>query len=181
MSDITIENIVCFIELKDSFDIEHLSEKIPNANYNPNEFEGLSIKHSPKKIVTIILSNGKILCTGAKKKEEAENAIKKTIDKLNNIGLSIEKDYKVEIESIVASTDIKKELHLSSISNGLMLQNVHYEPKEFPGLIYREKDSCIVLLLFSSGKIVCTGAKDFEEATESIDMIKEKLTSIGAL
>jgi len=43
-----------------------------------------------------------------------------------------------------------------------------YEPEQFPGLIYRMKDPKTVLLLFASGKLVCTGAKSEEMVYESI-------------
>jgi len=34
-----------------------------------------------------------------------------------------------------------------------------YEPEQFPGLIHRMPDPKTVILLFASGKLVCTGAK----------------------
>jgi len=181
MTDIIIDNIICSVEPVDSFDIKSLSEKIPNAEYNPEEFEGLSIKYLDLKTAAIILSSGKIICTGAKNMEDAEKTITKTIAKLNKAGLSLEEDFVIKIENIVASINLYKDLHLSSIANGLMLQNVTYEPEEFPGLIYRINDSCVEVLLFGSGKIVCTGAKSIDEATNAIDKMEEKLSSIEAL
>lgn len=181
MTDVIIDNIICFVEPADSFDIQTLSEKIPNAIYNPEEFEGLSIKHTDLKTATIILSNGKIICTGAKNMEDAEKTITKTIAEINKTGLSIKEDFVIKIENIVASINLYKDLHLSSIANGLILQNVTYEPKDFPGLIYRINESNIEVILFSSGKMVCIGAKSIDEATKTIDMMEEKLSSIGAL
>jgi len=49
-----------------------------------------------------------------------------------------------------------------------VLDNVMYEPEQFPGLIYRMRDPKTVLLLFSSGKLVCTGAKSEEMVYESV-------------
>lgn len=37
---------------------------------------------------------------------------------------------------------------------------LQYEPELFPGLIYRMKEPKIVLLIFVSGKVVLTGARD---------------------
>jgi transcription initiation factor TFIID TATA-box-binding protein len=39
------------------------------------------------------------------------------------------------------------------------MDNVMYEPEQFPGLIYRMTEPKVVLLLFASGKLVITGAK----------------------
>jgi len=181
MTDVNIENIVCFIKPTESFDICNLSNKIPGANYNPAEFEGLSIRYSNPKTAAIVISNGKIVCTGAKNINDAKKTFNKTIDKLNKTGLSIKKDFGIEIENVVASLNLYKNLHLSSIANGLILKNVTYEPKEFPGLIYKRKHSDAVMILFSSGKIVCTGTKSIDEATNEINVMKENLSSIGAL
>jgi len=181
MTDVIIDNIICFIEPAKSFDIENLSEKIPNTLYNPEEFEGLSIKYNDLKTAAIILSNGKIICTGAKNMDDAEKTITRTITKINETGLSIKEDFEIKIENIVASINLYKDLHLSSIANGLMLQNVTYEPEKFPGLIYKLGDSCVEVLLFNSGKIVCVGAKSIDEATKAINEMEEKLSSIGAL
>ena len=179
MTKIDIDNIVCFINLHEPFDIEFLSEKIPDAIYNPEEFDGLSIRYETKKIATIVLSNGKIICTGAKDFESAEASIKETIEKINNTGLKVEPKFEIEIENIVASTNLYKDLDLSAISTALIFQGINYKPEEFPGLIYKIKDTCIVILIFASGKIVCIGAKSIDEAEDVINQVKEKLSSIG--
>ena len=38
-----------------------------------------------------------------------------------------------------------------------LLYDVMYEPEQFPGLIYRLKEPKAVMLVFSSGSIVCAG------------------------
>jgi transcription initiation factor TFIID TATA-box-binding protein len=39
----------------------------------------------------------------------------------------------------------------------------HYEPELFPGLIYKMENPKVVLLIFTSGKIVLTGGKSRTE------------------
>lgn len=181
MTKIKIENIVAYAQASDLLDIELLSEKFSGASYNPAEFNGLSVKYDEDKIALIVLGTGKIICTGAKTLEDAEKFIKKVADRIKKIGFSIKKGYKLEIENVIVTTDFNKEMHLSSISNGLILQHVEYKPDDFPGLIYRMDDLCAVLILFSTGKLVCTGAKSIEDATKAVKMMEEKLSSIGAL
>jgi transcription initiation factor TFIID TATA-box-binding protein len=43
-----------------------------------------------------------------------------------------------------------------------------YEPEQFPGLIYRMDEPKVVILLFASGKLVCTGAKKEEEVYDAV-------------
>jgi len=181
MTTIKIENIVAYAKIAELLDIEHLSEKIPKSSYNPEELKGLSIKFDDLKIAVIVLSNGKIVCTGAEKIEDAESIIKKIAKQIKRVGFEVKKDYEVKIENVIASTDLKKELHLASIVNALVLQNVDYKPEEFPGLIYRMEDLCAVVLLFSQGKIVSTGAKSIEDAKKTIKEMIDKLASIGVL
>ena len=181
MTNVTIENIVTYAQIADGLDIDKIAEKLPEFKYNPAEFSGLTIKLDDPKTAVLILSSGKAICTGAKKIEDAETSIKQTVSKIRKIKVKVKKTINIETQNIVVSTDLKKELHLSSISSGLLLDHVDYEPKHFPGLIYNMDDIGASLILFSSGKIVCTGTKNIEDAKNAIEMMKEKLSSIGAL
>ena len=181
MTDITVENIVAYAKISSRFNVEQIAEKIPELKYNPDEFSGLTLKINKPKTAVLILPSGKTICTGAKNIEDAKNVIKKMEDKLIKAKIKVKKKYNVEIQNIIVSTDIKKELELGSISKKMLLDDIDYEPKQFPGLIYKINDNGVILILFSSGKIVCTGAKNVEAASSAIETIKEKLTSLGAL
>ena len=65
--------------------------------------------------------------------------------------------------------DIKCGIDLNKAT--IVMENVMYEPEVFPGLIYRMKEPKSVLLLFSTGKIVCTGVKD----EETVKLVFDKL------
>jgi len=47
--------------------------------------------------------------------------------------------------------------------------------EQFPGLIYRMNDPKVVILLFSSGKLVCTGARKEEDVHKAVDNLGQKL------
>jgi transcription initiation factor TFIID TATA-box-binding protein len=46
-----------------------------------------------------------------------------------------------------------------------------YEPEQFPGLIYRMETPKVVILLFASGKLVCTGAKKEEDVYTAVSIL----------
>ncbi len=46
-----------------------------------------------------------------------------------------------------------------------------YEPEQFPGLIYRMEEPKVVILLFASGKLVCTGAKQEGDVYVAVDRL----------
>ena len=181
MVDVTIENIVAHAQIADKVEIEDIAQKISEVTYDPEKFSGLTFKMEKPKTAILLLPNGKAICTGAKKIEEVEEALDLFIDKIESVDVKVKKEIDIEIQNFVVSTNVNKELHLSSISKGLLLEKADYEPSTFPGLIYRMEDIGAILLIFSSGKIVCTGTKDFKEASKAIEIMKEKLSSLGAL
>src|SRR3989441_13289893 len=84
---------------------------------------------------------------------------------------------KYRIENVVASTSLGHELDLKAIS--LALGGSEYEPEQFPGLIYRIKEPKTAILLFRSGKVVCTGAKSLENVKAAIAMIAKQIEAAG--
>jgi hypothetical protein len=58
---------------------------------------------------------------------------------------------------------------------------VEYEPEQFPGLVYRLDEPRVVVLLFGSGKLVCTGARRPEDLELAVGKIRGELQSAGLL
>ncbi len=87
--------------------------------------------------------------------------------------------FNIKIENIVASASLGLRIPLEKIVEHL--EGTEYEPEQFPGLVYRMKDPKVAFLLFSSGKIVCTGVRKVEDIENSVRTISKKLKSIGAL
>jgi transcription initiation factor TFIID TATA-box-binding protein len=182
MEDIRIENMVISVQLpKELLDVERLADTIPDAKYEPEEFPGLVLDFHDPKINVLLFPNGKMICTGAQNIKQADNAVQKTLEILDQAGVSIEKKPPLTTENIVASAELHKEIHLDTIAKNLARENVTYKPKRFPGLIYKMDDNRAVLLLFNSGKLVCTGLETVEGVTNAIDTIKNKLLAIGVL
>ncbi len=56
-----------------------------------------------------------------------------------------------------------------------------YEPEQFPGLIYRMENPKAVILVFASGKLVCTGTTKEKEVHEAVMKLRQKLDENGAI
>jgi transcription initiation factor TFIID TATA-box-binding protein len=82
-----------------------------------------------------------------------------------------------EIKNIVATAELDSLPPLETIAIGLGLEQTEYEPEQFPALIYRYGDS--VLLVFSSGKIVCTGLTDLEQISAAIENITMEIETLA--
>ena len=83
----------------------------------------------------------------------------------------------IEIVNVVASTGIGQEINLNQAT--LALEDADYNPKRFPGLVYRTKDPKTAALIFRSGKIVCTGAKSIDDVYRGLENVFQSLRNIG--
>lgn len=83
----------------------------------------------------------------------------------------------IEIQNVVASTALSTQLDLRVIAD--QLDGAEYAPDEFPGLIYRLKKPKTAILLFHSGKVVCTGGKSQKDVEESIRTISRMVRKTG--
>ncbi len=78
-----------------------------------------------------------------------------------------------KVENIVASANLGVELDLFNIA--MEVDNVEYEPEQFPGAIMRLKEIGTTLLLFKNGKVICSGAKSEKQIAQSIKRAVELL------
>jgi len=84
---------------------------------------------------------------------------------------------KINIENVVASGSIADELNVETIS--MLLDEAEYEPVQFPGLIYRLKEPKVAILIFRSGKVVCTGAKSIDSVRHAFEILTRRLGDAG--
>jgi len=127
----------------------------------------------PIKATTLIFSSGKMVCTGSKSERQAHKAVMKLVDELNRGGIVILHKPEIQIQNIVASAGLGGYIDLEKATYSL--KRTMYEPEQFPGLIYRMDDPKVVILIFTSGKLVCTGAKKETEVHRAISKLQETL------
>ena len=118
-----------------------------------------------------------MVCTGARSEREAGRAVRRVVRTLKKGGIVISGKFEVKVVNIVASASLGGPIDLLELyeAERLMGGRVIYEPDQFPGLIYRMNDPKTVFLIFSSGKIVCTGARKEEDVYTAIYKLHEEL------
>jgi len=174
--EIKVENIVASVNLAEKLDLDKINKEQPeNVEYEPEQFPGLVYSLTEPKTATLLFRSGKANCTGAKSIEDVNRAIKELIERLKMIGVEVNSDPKIIIQNIVATYDLSAKLNLNDVTSGLGYENVEYEPEQFPGLVYRLAEPKLVVLLFGSGKIVCTGAKNVGDIGKGIKIIVARL------
>lgn len=176
--DIQVVNIVVSTSLEHDIPLEKMAATLSNTEYNPEQFPGLVIRIREPKTSALIFSSGKVVCTGARSMEKVEESIKKIIKSLEKINVKIKIKPKINIQNIVASGSVGMDLNLNVLA--MKLENTEYEPEQFPGLVYKLPQAKATFLLFSNGKIVCTGTKSEQEVHEAVDKLVENLKKIKA-
>ncbi len=175
--EITIQNIVASSSLEKDIPLIKLAEALPNTEYNPEQFPGLVMRIKEPKTSALIFSSGKIVCTGAKSMAKVKEAVRKIIQNIEKIRIKITVDPKITVQNMVASGSIGMDLNLNSLA--LELENTEYEPEQFPGLVYKLPGTRATFLLFSNGKIVCTGTRSESKLREAVDMLVKVLQKVS--
>ena len=176
--EIKIVNIVASASLEKDIPLIKLAEALPNTEYNPEQFPGLVMRIKEPKTSALIFSSGKIVCTGARSMAKVKESVRKIIQNIEKIRVKITVDPKINVQNMVASGSIGMDLNLNSLA--LDLENTEYEPEQFPGLVHKLKGTNATFLLFSNGKIVCTGTKTEQAVNDATDKLIENLKKVSA-
>jgi len=169
----TIQNVVASVTLEQNIDLNSIVQAFPGVEYRPESFPGLVFRLKKPKTSTLIFRTGKMVCTGSKSERQAKKAVTKVVDELKRSGIVIAGKPAIQIQNIVASVGLGGSIDLDKTTYSL--ERTMYEPEQFPGLIYRMNDPKVVFLIFSSGKLVCTGAKKEEEVHRAVTKLQETL------
>jgi transcription initiation factor TFIID TATA-box-binding protein len=172
---INIQNVVASATLNQKVDLNAVMKSYPGVEYRPELFPGLVFRLKRPKTTTLIFSAGKMICTGAKSEKESRRAIMKVAKELKKDGIIIISKPDLKVVNIVASASLGGKVDLEKTVS--TLRKTIYEPEQFPGLIYRMDEPKVVILIFASGSLVCTGAKkeqDVYDAVHKLHVILEE-------
>ncbi|MCH6586577.1 MAG: TATA-box-binding protein [Thaumarchaeota archaeon] len=170
---ISIENVVASATIEQRLDLKDITKKFPDVEWNPDQFPGAVFRLKNPRTATLLFRTGKMVCTGAKSEELARKAVKTVVQKLRKGKIKIKNEATVTIQNIVASINLRGRVHLEQAAR--RLPRSMYEPEQFPGLIHRMLDPKTVILIFSSGKLVCTGGKTEKEVYRSVNQLHNLL------
>ncbi|NXA08427.1 TBPL2 protein, partial [Sapayoa aenigma] len=164
-----LQNIVSTVNLACKLDLKNIALHARNAEYNPKRFAALIMRIREPRTTALIFSSGKMVCTGAKSEEQSRLAARKYARVVQKLGFPA-KFLDFKIQNMVGSCDVRFSIRLEGLVHTHQ-QFSSYEPELFPGLIYRMVKPRIVLLIFVSGKVVLTGAKERSEIYEAFQNI----------
>jgi transcription initiation factor TFIID TATA-box-binding protein len=177
---INVENVVASAEVGQELDLNELNNDLVGSQYDEDNFPGLVYRMQEPKSAALVFRSGNVVCTGAKGVNKVETAIEQVFSELEKLGIPVETPEPV-IQNIVSGADLDNQLNLNAAAIGLGLEQVEYEPEQFPGLVYRPPELNVVILLFGSGKAVITGAQTVESAQEGVEVVMDELDGLGLL
>ena len=85
----------------------------------------------------------------------------------------------ITIQNVVATGSLKHGIDLNAIVKAF--PDVAYRPEVFPGLAFRLKRPKTCTLIFTTGKMVCTGAKSEKNARGAIRKVVRELKREGII
>ncbi|MBU2104261.1 MAG: TATA-box-binding protein [Nanoarchaeota archaeon] len=168
-SNYKIQNIVATTSLEKPIPLTKLARTQPNTEYNPETFPGLVLRVKQPKSAVLVFSSGNLVCTGTKSVAQVKQVIQEVIKQLKKINVKITIKPKITVQNIVASGTINLKLNLNFLA--IEMDNTEYEPEQFPGLVYKLVEPTATFLLFSNGKLVCTGTKNKAQLEDSMKQL----------
>jgi len=176
--DYKIENVVAtvVVEITEKIDLNIIARKHADVEYNPERFPGLVMRILKPKATILIFSTGKMVVTGMRKASEADRVVEKVLKNIRKAGIKVSNP-EITIQNIVASGDLHTNIDLNMAA--IVMEYAMYEPEVFPGLIYRMQEPKTVFLIFSTGRIVCTGAKKKEIVREAVKKLNKEVRDLG--
>ena len=178
---IELQNVVASTGIEQELALESVAMDLRGAEYNPENFPGVVYRTENPRAATLMFRSGKMVSTGASSVEDVHAALDGVFDDLRELGIEIADEPEVTVQNVVASADLGQRLNLNAIAIGLGLENVEYEPEQFPGLVYRLDEPSVVVLLFGSGKMVVTGGTAREEVERAVEVVESRLADLSLL
>ncbi len=176
--DYKIENVVAtvVVEITEKIDLKQIARKHVEVEYNPERFPGLVMRIEKPRATILIFSTGKMVVTGLRKAAEAPKVVEKVVKNIRKAGIKVTNPV-ITIQNIVASGDLHTNIDLNMAA--IVMEYAMYEPEVFPGLIYRMQEPKTVFLIFSTGRIVCTGAKKKEIVRDAVLKLNHQVRELG--
>lgn len=174
----TIDIVNIVISSKMDLDTEKIKADTSTEWY-PKRFPGFIHRvYVPCKSTLLVFRTGNVICTGTRFVNDAS----RILSTFHNKFKSDPEDNSVPqlaVKNLVVQIYFKYMIDVDETIN--TLPRAIYEPEQFPGIIYRNVEPKAVVLLFVSGKSICVGCDNIENAFHTIFKLRKMLLDKGLL
>lgn len=178
---VTIVNVVGSGDLGVELELETLGEDldVPFTEYDPSNYHGLYVRLVEEGPLITVYRSGKYIISGCSSFQELETTNEGFLTQIAELEIcNSSLDPGFTVQNVVCTGQLSSEIDLSTLSIGLGLELVEYEPEQFPGLVYRPPEIGAVLLVFTNGKTVITGASDVATAEDAFAQLQTRIQSL---
>ena len=177
MRELEIVSIVSTGKINREFELGAIANDIDSysCSFSKNGPPGAYIKFYENSPTITIYRTGSCNIRGATSKEELYKNKSILENRLSDLGIK-ETVSEFTITNMVFTSDLEQSIDLNKLAIKLGLEDVEYEPEQFPGLVYRLDQG--IILIFSSGKLVLTGLTDAEDAKQALSTLSVNLNDV---
>lgn len=171
--DLEVVNIVATVKLSSRLDLQQLANNLENAESSSSKW--LKMRLPPENYYIAFYKSGKFLVTGARSPKVVNEIAERVLQILRTSGFDPSCEG-ITIHNVVMVGCVKLNVSLEKIICVLDNSKASYEPEQFPGLMY--KGFGVTFLLFPSGKMVITGAKEIISGRDAAKKFKQIVEEI---
>jgi len=181
VTEFDVANVIGWISYQQELDLQALADafsardEISEVEYDPELNPWLQTHFNPDEVYVAFYRTGKCSIPGCESIEHFEDVSDRVNDVMRDL-LGFSYEPQSEISNIVVTADLGSQIPLEVLAIELGMDAVEYEPEQFPALLYRGPD--YVILVFSSGKFLCTGLTDLDEINSIMDEMSNKIKSV---
>ncbi len=181
MVKIRIENVVASTSLGGVLDLQSIALGLDGADYETEQFPGLIYRLKQPKTAILLFRSGKVVCTGAKSMHEVEDSIHSVAGQIKKGGQKINLHPKIEVQNIVGELRPRERDQSQRYRRDPRPRPGRVRARAVPGARVRIDVPKVVVLLFGSGKLVCTGARKPADVEVAVKKITRELQGAGLL
>lgn len=174
---VEIVNISAGGDIHREVDLKELSEELDLSMVEfDEEANRLLLRYRTGGPMLILFRTGKYILRGGDSYDGCYEARDKFYEILVDCGLLDDTDdIDFRIQNVVCTEDLGKTVELELLAPELGLKYVDYEPEQFPGLVYRPPERDYTMMIYSSGKLIITGAPSEEVAEQAMEEFWEHI------
>lgn len=167
--------MVASSDLQGELDLYNLALSLKEVEYEPEQFPGAVLKLREPKVSLLLFRNGKVIISGASSEKEISDGIRKAQKLVHGVcpKIKVRRKNSYEVVNLVASASLNRDLDLFELA--LRLDNVEYEPEQFPGVVMKLAEPKASFLLFLNGQIICSGIRNETDLRRALNKAKQEV------
>lgn len=144
-------------------DLELVNTLLPNSCFSKKKFAAITVRLHDPTCTVLLFGSGKCVLTGCRDFVSCIRAVHVVFDLLrrsvHGVHFSIEN---IQMQNIVGHADLELEGGHVDLARFYADHNIEctFQRSMFPGLVFRPRESNVVMLIFRSGRVVLTGGRD---------------------